>query len=139
VLWRAVAMTPTHYYEGYYSLLDGGRPVRWTAHERGGHLYTRYQDNALVDRVARFSHGFFKMSEDAGGDVFITDLRMGNEPTYSFHFNLGTPAEMAAGQRAATLQMQRPDLATALPWLWKRMWGADVVLAAPAPPQGRKP
>ncbi|CAN7288986.1 metal-dependent hydrolase [Acidovorax sp. LjRoot117] len=139
VLWRAVAVTPTHYYEGYYSLLDGDRPVRWTTHVRGADLYARYRDHPLVDRVARFSHGFFKMSEAAGGDVFITDLRMGNEPTYSFHFNLGTPAEMAAGQRAATLQMQRPDLATALPWLWKRMWGADVVLAAPAPPQGRTP
>lgn len=131
LLWRAVAVTPTHYHEGYYSLLDGDRPVRWSTHARGAELYARYQGHALVDRVARFSHGFFKMSE-AGGEVFITDLRMGNEPTYSFHFNLGTPAELASGQRATTQLWQRPDLATALPWLWQRMWGADVQLANPA-------
>lgn len=136
LLWRAVAVTPTHYYEGYYGLLDGDRPVRWTAHERGADLYARYQGNALVDRIARFSHGFFKMSE-AGGEVFITDLRMGNEPTYTFHFHLGTPAEMAGGQRPTTQQWQRPDLAAALPWLWARMWGADVVLASPEAARGQ--
>ena len=89
-----------------------------------------YRGHALVDRVARFSHGFFTMSE-AEGEVFITDLRMGHEPTYSFHFNLGTSAELASGQRATTQRWQRPDLTTALPWLWARMWGADVVLAPP--------
>jgi inner membrane protein len=136
LLWRAMAVTPTHYYEGYYGLLDGDRPVRWTAHERGADLYARYQGNALVDRIARFSHGFFKMSE-AGGEVFITDLRMGNEPTYTFHFNLGSPAEMAGGQRPTTQQWQRPDLATALPWLWARMWGADVALAPPQAVRGQ--
>ncbi|AOG22506.1 metal-dependent hydrolase [Acidovorax sp. RAC01] len=127
LLWRAVVVTPTHYYEGYASLLDGTRPVRWTRHVRGADLYAQHRGYPLVDRIARFSHGFFKMSE-ADGQVFITDLRMGSEPAYSFHFNLGTPAQMAAGNQPATQQWQRPDLAKALPWLWKRMWGNDVVL-----------
>jgi inner membrane protein len=125
LLWRAVAVTPTHYYEGYTSLLDGERAVRWTQHARGSDLHARYATHALVQRVARFSHGFFKMSEQ-GDEVFITDLRMGNEPAYTFHFNLGTPDHMALGDRPATQQWQRPDLATALPWLWQRMWGRDL-------------
>lgn len=127
LLWRAVAVTPTHYHESYYSLLDDNRPVRWTTHARGAELYARYQTHAQVSRVARFSHGFFRMSE-AGGNVFITDLRMGYEPSYTFHFNLGTPAQMATGGHATTQQWQRPDLSTALPWLWQRMWGQDVAL-----------
>ena len=131
VLWRAVAVTPTHYYEGYYSLFDAGRPVRWTAHPRGAEVYARYRSHPLVDRIARFSHGFFKMGEDAEGQVTLTDLRMGTEPTYSFHFRLGTAAELAAGRSASTQQWQRPDLASALPWLWQRLWGADVPLARP--------
>lgn len=131
LLWRAVVVTPTHYYEGYTSLLDDDRPVRWAQHPRGAELYAQHRASPLVDRVARFSHGFFKMSE-AGGEVFITDLRMGNEPTYTFHFNLGPSAQIAAGQRLTTQQWQRPDLATALPWLWERMWGRDVVLPRPA-------
>jgi inner membrane protein len=133
VLWRAVVVTPTHYYEGYYSLLDGGRPVRWSTHPRGADLYARYQHHPLVDRIARFSHGFFKMSEEPGGNVFITDLRMGSEPTYSFHFNLGAPSEIARGRVASTLQGLRPNLKSALPWLWKRIGGADVELSAPSP------
>ena len=47
------------------------------------------------------SHGFFKMTE-ADGKVFITDLRMGNEPTYTFHFNLGPAAQVAAGAAWST-------------------------------------
>ncbi|MFY3384982.1 metal-dependent hydrolase [Paracidovorax sp. MALMAid1276] len=127
LLWRAVVVTPTHYYEGYASLLDGGRPVRWSRHARGADLYAQHRQAPLVARVAQFSHGFFKMSE-AGGDVFITDLRMGSEPTYTFHFNLGPGPQLAEGGRASTQQWQRPDLATALPWLWQRMWGRDVSL-----------
>jgi inner membrane protein len=125
LLWRAVVVTPTHYYEGYRSLLDGDRAVRWTSHERGRALMERHAAHPMVERVARFSHGFFKMSEH-GGDVFITDLRMGYEPAYTFHFNLGTPAQMASGSHLTAQQWQRPDLATALPWLWQRMWGHDV-------------
>ena len=127
LLWRAVVVTPTHYYEGYSSLLDGGRPVRWTQHPRGAPLYARHQASPLVQRVANFSHGFFKMTE-AGGNVYITDLRMGNEPTYTFHFNLGPAEHIAQGRHVTTQQWQRPDLATALPWLWQRMWGRDVSL-----------
>lgn len=127
LLWRAVAVTPTHYYEGYTSLLDAGRAVRWSKHARGAELYAAHQASPLVDRIARFSHGFFRMSE-VGGDVYITDLRMGMESAYSFHFNLGTPAQIAAGQHITTQQWQRPDMATALPWLWQRMWGRDVTL-----------
>lgn len=127
LLWRAVVVTPTHYYEGYTSLLDGGRPVRWTQHLRGADLYAQHGASPLVSRVAQFSHGFFKMSE-AGGNVFITDLRMGNEPIYTFHFNLGPAQQIAEGRHITTQQWQRPDLATALPWLWQRMWGADVSL-----------
>jgi inner membrane protein len=127
LLWRSVVVTPAHYYEGYTSLLDGNRSVRWTQHPRGTDIYTLHQSSPLVDRIARFSHGFFKMSETSG-DVFITDLRMGSEPAYSFHFNLGPSAQIAAGKHITTQQGQRPDLATALPWLWHRMWGRDVDL-----------
>ncbi|MBY0408941.1 MAG: metal-dependent hydrolase, partial [Burkholderiaceae bacterium] len=47
LLWRAVVVTPTHYYEGYTSLLDGGRPVRWTQHPRGADLYAQHQNSPL--------------------------------------------------------------------------------------------
>lgn len=127
LLWRLVAVTPTQYFEGHYSLLDASPVVRWTAHDRGAALIERHGDAPAVARIAAFSHGFYRLST-SGGHLFVTDLRMGQEPAYTFNFDLGTPAELAAGSVSPRLDSRRPDLATALPWLWRRMWGK-----APAP------
>ena len=122
LLWRLVATTPTQYFEGHYSLLDDSPRIRWSAHDRGAALMGRYGQAPSVARIAAFSHGFYRLSE-SGGNLFVTDLRMGQEPAYTFNFNLGKPAELAAGGTVPTLESQRPDLAKALPWLWQRMWG----------------
>ena len=118
LLWRMVATTPTQYFEGHYSLLDDSPRIRWTAYERGAALMEQHGREPSVARIAAFSQGFYRLSE-SGGRLFVTDLRMGQEPAYTFHFDLGTPAALDAGQHAP----KRPDLATALPWLWQRMWG----------------
>ncbi len=137
VLWRVVAMTPTHYLEGFRSLADGGnQPMRWTRHERGADLFATYQGNAHVQRLSRFTHGFYRMNE-AGGHVYITDLRMGMEPAYSFHFDIGTPQQVLAGTAKARQDWLRPDLETALPWLWRRMWALDD--GPMRPPPGTEP
>ena len=122
LLWRLVATTSTQYFEGYYSLLDASPVVRWTAHDRGAALIDRYSKVPSVARIAAFSHGFYRLAE-LEGRLFVTDLRMGMEPAYTFHFDLG-PRDALAGQSAMpTLQSQRPDVRAALPWLWRRMWG----------------
>ena len=122
LLWRLVAITPTQYFESHYSLLDASPAVRWTAHDRGAALIEQHSNAPSVARIAAFSHGFYRLSESSGR-LFVTDLRMGMEPAYTFHFDLG-PTDALAGQSPApTLQSQRPDLRAALPWLWRRMWG----------------
>jgi inner membrane protein len=125
LLWRLVAMTPTHYLEGHYSLLDESPRIRWTAYDRGAALAARHAQDPHVARIAAFSHGFYRVSE-SGGHLFVTDLRMGQEPAYTFNFDLGTEAERAANSQAPSLKSARPDVATALPWLWRRMWGDPV-------------
>ncbi len=122
LLWRLVAMTPTQYLEGHYALLDKSPRIRWTAYERGAALAAQHAQDPYVARIAAFSHGFYRVSESAG-HLFITDLRMGQEPTYTFNFDLGTAQERAANSQVPTLKSARPDVATALPWLWRRMWG----------------
>jgi inner membrane protein len=122
LLWRLVATTPTQYFEAHYSLLDASPRIRWTAHDKGAALIARYGQEPSVARIAAFSHGFFRLSE-SGGHLFVTDLRMGQEPDYTFHFDLGSHADRAGQSHVPTLHSQRPDLATALPWLWRRMWG----------------
>jgi inner membrane protein len=125
LLWRLVAMTPTHYLEGHYSLLDKSPRISWTAYERGAALATQHAQDPYVARIAAFSHGFYRVSE-SNGHLFITDLRMGQEPAYTFNFDLGTAQERAANSQVPTLKSARPDVATALPWLWRRMWGEPV-------------
>ena len=57
------------------------------------------------------------------GGLWLTDLRMGQEPAYTFHFDLGTADGRAAQSHVPLLKGQRPDVEKALPWLWRRMWG----------------
>ncbi|MFP5485806.1 MAG: hydrolase [Burkholderiales bacterium RIFCSPLOWO2_12_FULL_65_40] len=121
VLWRAVAMGPEHYHEAYYSLLDGAHPVTWNSHPRGADLRAQHADNPHVQRLAWFSHGFMRMQASSQGRLTITDLRMGLEPCYSFHFDIG-PAQPQVGETVQVLQQwQRPDLSVALPWWWRRL------------------
>lgn len=127
VLWRLVATTPTQYFEGHYSLLDNGQRITWTAHDRGGALIEQHRSEPSVARMAAFTHGFYSLSE-TDGRLFVTDLRMGQEPAYTFRFDLGSAPARASGQHQPSQQSMRPDLGTALPWLWQRMWGNDVPL-----------
>lgn len=125
VLWRLVATTPTHYLEGHYSLFDNDRRITWTAHDRGAALMAQHRNEPSVARMAAFTHGFYSLSE-TDGRLFVTDLRMGQEPAYTFRFDLGTAPERASNQHLPVQQGMRPDLDTALPWLWQRLWGHDV-------------
>lgn len=124
ILWRVVAIDPNQYHEGWYSLLDPEPVVHWTSHDKGFDLRQIHADHPGVERLSRFSHGFYKMHE-AQGDVFITDLRMGVEPTYFFSFNLGPPG--ADGKlnpdRISVKEGQRPDLSRSIAWLIKRLQG----------------
>ncbi len=121
VLWRVVATTSDTYYEGHYSLFDPEARVRWTAHPRGADLIARYAEVDAVVHIAAFSQGFFKMQTSGDGRVLLTDLRMGQEPTYSFSFDLGAHSEV--GTAPIRQLAMRPDLAQALPWLWQRLLG----------------
>ena len=122
VLWRLVATTPDQYFEGYYSLLDPEPTVRWTAHPRGAELIKQHGEVDAVARIAAFSQGFFKMQTSANpGHVLLSDLRMGQEPAYSFRFDLGMPQDV--GSAPIQQLSMRADMGQALPWLWERLLG----------------
>jgi inner membrane protein len=122
VLWRLVATTPEQYFEGYYSLLDPEPTVRWTAHPRGAELIGQHSEVDAVARIAAFSQGFFKLQTSPNpGHVLLTDLRMGQEPSYTFSFDLGKSAEV--GTAPIQQRSMRADIGKALPWLWERLLG----------------
>ena len=123
LLWRVVAVTPQGYLEGFTSLLDRDRTIAFDSFPRGEALYTQLRGNPFVGNIARFSRGFFKMSEQDGRAV-ITDLRMGQEPRYTFNFVV---AQRQSPDFAPVLPptrfSQRPDIGTGLTWLWRRALG----------------
>lgn len=123
LLWRVVAISGNHYHEGFYSVLDAEPRMTFDRFDRGMALATELTKNLGAQRIQDFSHGFFKLHESDSGRVFITDLRMGQEPAYSFNF--------AVAQRGSALKpLEKPeqtslrvDMARGLSWLSRRMWG----------------
>ena len=128
LLWRVVALpddpADPKFREAYVSVLDGKRPLRWTAHARGSDLLAQHAAAPPVARLSAFTHGFVKASVSPEGQLRITDLRMGQEPDYVFSFDLG-PLD-AVGQAPATQFSGRPPIGPALRWIGQRMLGNDI-------------
>lgn len=129
MLWRLVATTPTHYLEGHYSLMDEDKRITWTRHERGAGLLERHADEPSVARMAAFTHGFYSVSEEYGR-LFVTDLRMGQEPGYTFAFAIGEQRSQARLVQPIVQVGARGDAARLFAWLWPRLRGEDI-----APPR----
>lgn len=122
LLWRVVAITPQGYLEGFTSLIDRDRTIAFDSFPRGEALYSQLRGNPYVDHIARFSRGFFKMSEQ-NGRAIITDLRMGQEPRYTFNFAVAQRQSPNFAPVQPTSFSQRPDIGTGLAWLWRRALG----------------
>jgi inner membrane protein len=127
LLWRVLVVEGGHYHEGFYSLLDTGRTVTLDRFDQGAPLARELPPIDGVQRIMAFSQGFYKLHQ-AGPRILITDLRMGQEPDYVFSFAVAQrhspPVPLAQVEQVSS----RPDLARALPWLWRR------VLGEPLPP-----
>ncbi len=117
--WRVVVMKEGSYQEGFYSLLSPHKPLALTTHDRGTALYQQLASNWYVQRVAWFSRGFFAMKQ-VNGYITITDLRMGEEPDYTFTFDLGPLPLKEGPYKPSRLAVQRPPLGQALHKLWSR-------------------
>ena len=84
--------------------------------------------------MAWFSHGFFRV-EQLGDRATIADLRMGQEPNYTFTFAVAqqkpNPGWVESDYESGG---SRGDIGEQLAWLWPRMLGADL-----PPPRERGP
>jgi inner membrane protein len=125
LLWRVVAVEDgrgTHYHEGFRSLLDEGPGMHFDRFERGAALAAEMQGIDGVRRIQAFSHGFWAAWE-RGGRLGITDLRMGQEPTYIFRFEVAERRSPVLPLAAPVQVGSRPALQRGLPWLWRRALG----------------
>jgi inner membrane protein len=122
VLWRVVAMAGDEYHEGFYSLLDAQPKMAFDRFPRGNALAAELQSIDGVQRLMAFTKGFYKL-EQRGSRLLISDLRMGQEPNYSFTFAV-------AERHSPTVALAQPEQITAaldvprsLDWLWRRALG----------------
>jgi len=130
IVWRVVALDGERFHEGFYSLLDGDRAMRFVAHPRGEALALQNADHPHVQAMVRFTDGFFKVQRVAE-HLVLTDLRMGQEPSYVFTFDLGPPLQPGQSHPVAVQMRRRMDVGEGLRWLGQRMLGRDV------PPPGQ--
>jgi inner membrane protein len=125
LLWRVLVMEGGNYHEGFYSLLDAGRSVRFERFDKGAALERKLPPIDGVQRITSFSHGFYKLHLD-GPRILITDLRMGQEPAYFFTFAVARRYSPPLPLDKVEQFGARPDMARALPWLWRRAMGAPL-------------
>lgn len=125
LLWRVVAVTPDGYVEGFRSMFDRTPRMTFDIYPRGAVLYDVVRDYPSVARVAWFSHGLFKLSE-RDGRIIITDLRMGQEPYYSFNFVIGQRQSPTIAAAPPAHFREQHDVRQGVAWLWRRMWGENI-------------
>jgi inner membrane protein len=125
LVWRVVALDGERLHEGFYALMDGDRPMRFVAHDRGARLAAQNADHPQLQRLARFTDGFYKVA-DQNGKLVVTDLRMGQEPAYVFSFDIGPPLQAGQAHPVAQQQSRRMDVGAGLKWLGQRILGRDV-------------
>ena len=129
VLWRVVAMTGDgRYLEGYYSLLDAEPRVSFVSRRDGHELLEPLRGEAPVARLAWFSRGFFSGRELGGGEIAISDLRMGFEERFVFTFVVGR-REGGVIEPAPVRRLPGPDFP---PGMWTAL--GDRILARSAEP-----
>lgn len=128
IAWRIVAVDEpgSAWREGFYSLLDApaapAERIAFDRFERGNALAAETAGFDRAERIRAFSRGFWAMSE-ADGRIRISDLRMGQQPTFTFSFAVAERRSPVQALLPAESVGRRTDPARALPWLWRRIQG----------------
>ncbi|MGD8176167.1 metal-dependent hydrolase [Marinimicrobium sp. ARAG 43.8] len=131
LLWRVLVVGPEDYWEGFYALADGDRPIHFDRFDRGMEHFPAVSGEWGVQRVAWFSKGLFKL-QVVDDRLRVTDLRMGQEPFYSFNFVVAERNDTGTWQTVpAELEIERPDIAAGLSWIAERALGGPL-----PPPRG---
>jgi inner membrane protein len=120
LLWRGLVIDGESYANVYVSLLDGKATAPVHRHPRDIALAAELPDRTALDKIDRFSHGFYTMFEE-GGTVYARDLRMGVEPEYFFTFELGRRNSEVLTAVTPVQKRGRRNW-EALEWMWQRIF-----------------
>ena len=129
ILWRIVVIVGDEYHEGFYSLLDHSRDIQFARFPRNLALETDLQTNDGVSRIRAFSHGFYAMQQ-RGAQIIIKDLRMGQEPNYTFSFAVAERKSPVVALAVPEKIQFTPDIRCGSKWLWRRLQGEALPTAS---------
>ncbi len=87
LLWRVVGIDKNRYFETYFSLFDEELPLIVDFYPRNLALMAGTEEHPPVVKLKRFTRGYCAFST-VSDYVAMTDLRMGSEPDYVFHFKV---------------------------------------------------
>ena len=132
LLWRAVIVQDTQYYEVYASVFDVPSEVSFYAYPTKPELLRPIQDAWHVQRLQWFTKSLYKV-KNVENNIVLSDLRMGVECAYAFNFVVGQVQFGPDGSQKTvngpyTKITERPDL-TAITDIWARIWNPQVSLA----------
>ena len=123
LLWRVVVQTDDGYLEGFDSLLVGEPAMTFDAYPSDTEALEAASNVWAVDRLRWFSKDFLK-AEVIGDKLILSDLRMGQEPTYVFSHVVaerGNPH-----WKAVTTELLPVSISDrALTDTWRRIWAGS--------------
>jgi len=124
LLWQVVAMTPDGYLIGERSLVADRKPIQFRSYASDTAALAQARETVpAVARLLWFNHGFMNARVDAQERLVVSDLRMGQEPGYTFQFVV---AQREAGQwrPIPVARIATPPIVTTaqLSAWWHRLW-----------------
>ncbi len=123
LVWRVLAVSGEHYHEAFHGLRDPApAALAFDRFDNGAPLRAELEGIDGVRRLAAFSRGFYRLQVE-DGVARITDLRMGQEPGYSFSFEVARRASPWQAVPGSPNRGWRGDAGPLLAWLWRRMQG----------------
>ena len=125
LIWRIVVMDGDGYYEGFYSLIDGHPAPTFTRHVQTPEQLEPLHALPHVDRLRRFTHGFYSVRE-RDNTLILSDLRMGMRESYVFRFALATQDQDTGWQAITPYQLETRYSSGQLGWLWRRLRNAEL-------------
>jgi inner membrane protein len=120
LLWRVVVLTDDAYLEGFDSLLVDEGSIDFASHASDRALLDEANDIWAVARLRWFSRDFMR-ARVVNDQLLLTDLRMGQEPTYVFTHvaaSRGNPHWKAIPTELVPMEYDT----TAIVETWRRIW-----------------
>ena len=82
-LWYILAENKDGFYSGYYSVFDKNDSIRFSFTPMNSELANQYLNDAKVQKLIRFSQGYYCFTTDSSGAVSWHDLRFGMTDLFS--------------------------------------------------------